>query len=88
MNINTQACDVCRVQKKESNHWYKAYLLDRDANNRLSGIMVLEWDINSITQPLHRVELLPENADAHLCGADCASRWISKILLAQNPTSS
>lgn len=79
------ACNVCQVQKKETNHWWKAFLL-RGVEDELktTGIVVVPWEVNEVRGPAPTFEpiksLLVDNADAHLCGRECATKYISKTL--------
>ena len=68
MKVDTYQCDGCRIQKKETNHWFRGYkLLDQQS------IAIVEWNG---TPPSDEVE----NSEAHLCGASCVTEWVSKTL--------
>lgn len=67
MKIDSYACDVCQVQKKAANHWWRGYKLS-DAQ----GVVIVEWDSTTV-EPV-------ENFEAHLCGASCVAEWVSKRL--------
>jgi len=76
MKIETHACDNCKAQKKETNHWWKVYQCS------LGGVLVTAWDSN----PRRRKnpQTTPEvefTAETHLCGASCVTEWLSKNLL-------
>jgi len=85
MKVETYACDLCGVQKKAANRWWKVFLLQSAINDATVGVLTVEWDVNSITKPLARADLLPERADAHLCGSQHVLEWIQKQLLTTNP---
>jgi hypothetical protein len=81
MEIHTVICDVCRAQKKETNNWWKGYILDdRDDDNHTRGAIILGFDVESFSSPFRQVRL--PKPDAHLCGIDCAMRWLARILSA------
>ena len=68
MKIDSYACDVCQVQKKAANHWWRGYkLMDRQ------GVVIIEWDGLPTADSV-------ENFEAHLCGASCVAEWVSKRL--------
>jgi len=56
-------CDICKVEKQETNHWYKGY--HRSSASDLNGIMIVSWNTNKITAG---VTLELGKPDAHLCG--------------------
>lgn len=68
MKIETFACDQCKTQKKDANHWFRAAVLV-DAS-----IVIRPWE----SRPL---ELELKTPEAHLCGAACVSQWVSQNLL-------
>lgn len=68
MKIDTFQCDVCKTQKKEANHWFKGYKF------LLGGLAIHRWDDTPTGDDV-------ENFEAHLCGADCLTQWISKNFL-------
>jgi len=84
MKLETYKCDVCGVQKQESNHWLKGYLIDSGRINsaeavkgKTVGAMIIPWDVKEFSRPWNAVALLPE-PDAHLCGPGHALEWMSK----------
>jgi hypothetical protein len=80
------ACDVCQTPKKEANHWWKAFLLKIDG--AIASVLVVGWDVNRITAPGGQIQTLTvEDADAHLCGEECALKYISKNLFHSEATS-
>ena len=66
--INTYACDICKVQKKEVNHWFIgfAYHGVSDSSNCIS---LYPW----------RDSVLNNDAK-HLCGIECSMKWAAKEL--------
>lgn len=69
MKVETYACDRCHVQKKDVNHWFRAYKLMRK-----QGVVIIEWDATPTGDEV-------EDFEAHLCGANCVTEWLSKNLL-------
>jgi len=64
-------CDICKVEKQQSNHWLKGYLLSDGA---LTGVIVVPWTSGDLglTEQGARVKL--NKPDAHLCGEAHANR--------------
>lgn len=58
-------CDVCGVQKKESNHWFLARI---DYSGRCAR--VIPW--SAVGAAAAEV--------VHLCGSGCAQRWLGFAL--------
>ncbi|HEX5704908.1 MAG TPA: hypothetical protein VFX97_17045 [Pyrinomonadaceae bacterium] len=77
MKVDTYQCDICRVQKKDANHWFEGYLLSGE--DKPAGVQIHRWGSNPVTGEVHGPS--PEHADVHLCGAACAINWISENLL-------
>lgn len=82
MKVETYACDVCGIQKKDANRWWKVAFLagGADKQKRL-GVLITSWNVDPITQlkspqtfnaPLLNV--------ADVCGEECAMKFISKNL--------
>jgi hypothetical protein len=79
--VITHKCDGpgCEHTKRETNHWWKMYLLDR-RDDTFGGIVIVPWDVDgfdSLGRPALR---LPEQADYHLCGEQCMTRKLSELL--------
>lgn len=74
INSNPFNCDVCTHAKQETNHW----LLGRPVYNPtvdsqiIIGYLVIKWD----------EELCEVLYTAHLCGLECAAKWLMKKLSA------
>ena len=68
MKIDSWKCDICNVQRREANHWFRAYKLIS------GGVVIIHWDEKPTGDDV-------ENFEAHLCGADCVTQWLSKNLL-------
>jgi len=65
MKIDTWACDICKVQKKETNHWYKG---QTSTDPLYKGIHIYEWNV-------------VVNSDcSHLCGIECVTKWMGREL--------
>lgn len=80
MKVETYACDQCKTQKKATNHWFRAYRVkDSTTENDQAGILILTWDAKSETVASGFNDI--ESANAHLCGANCVTEWLSKNLL-------
>lgn len=76
MEINTHACDICKTLKKEINHWYKGVTLSSIATPEMIGLSVYSWDAD-----------LPQLATiTHLCGIECAMKWVGRRLSNDTPT--
>lgn len=68
MKVDTFACDICAVQKKEVNHWFKGCIfLDK---MRTRSIQISPWDSE---YPL-------AHESKHFCGVEHAIKWASKTL--------
>lgn len=59
---------MCTVQKGKANHWWRGYKL-----MKTRGVVIIEWDGTPTTDDV-------EDLEAHLCGASCATEWLSKNL--------
>lgn len=76
MKVETYACDQCKTQKKDANHWFKAYRFED-----VQGVAIVPWKAESVyIAGGGTVSAVTENADAHLCGANCVTEWLSKNL--------
>lgn len=71
MKIDTYQCDICQVQKRDANHWFRGYKLSDQR-----GIVIIGWDAIPTGDVV-------EDFEAHLCGADCLHQWLSKNLLTE-----
>ena len=69
MKIETFCCDVCQVQKKDANRWWTAYRV-------AGGLSILSFH----SDPPGEKDLIDEVEPAHLCGEECAMKYISKNL--------
>jgi hypothetical protein len=86
VEINSYKCDVCGKMKETTNRWYKGYLINEgplgigliEAHSETVGVMVVPWDIDTLSVPLGS-HLLPK-PNAHLCGQEHALQWASKQL--------
>lgn len=67
MKIDTHACDICNVQKKEVNHWFKGYVFHSGESPCVS---IYPWE--SMKQELH--------GEIHLCGIEHAMQWAGREL--------
>jgi len=76
MEVKTFACDICKIHKKESNHWFEGYLLGGKANS--TGVQIHKWGSSPLTAEVTAPS--PEQADAHLCGQECAAKFLSTYL--------
>lgn len=73
-------CDICSIEKQQSNHWLKGYLLYAESTGA-GGIIIVPWasdDVAMTDEGQVRLRLL--EADAHLCGEAHAIEWASKNL--------
>lgn len=58
-------CDVCRVEKKETNHWFRA------EKTISGGITFLKWNYDD---PIRNL-----SSDFHLCGEQCCQKKLSEF---------
>ncbi len=79
MKVETCACDICGVQKKETNHWWKAYLAVDG-----SGVLVTRLDDQS-SLSLRNDPTQQWDAAADLCGAQHVLEYLSKNLFHSEP---
>jgi len=73
-------CDICNIEKQQSNHWLKGYLLYAESAVS-SGIIIVPWlsdDVAMTDEGQVRLRLLKPGA--HLCGEAHAIKWASKNL--------
>lgn len=82
--VDTYACNVCQVQKKEANHWFHAHVVG-------SGVVLIPWSEawtiggelrvhSESSDEKGLVAAQVANADAHLCGLEHALQWAGKQL--------
>jgi len=69
MKVDSWKCDGegCGIQKAETNHWFRGYKL------AAGGVVLIPWNG---APPVEEVE----DFEAHLCGANCVTGWVSKNL--------
>ena len=65
MKVDTFACDICGTQKKETNHWFMSWTTENP-----KGVTVILWT----------PELVRTDSTSHLCGIECATKWVAKQL--------
>lgn len=70
MERTTFFCDVCGVEKKESNHWWRILLFK---NNPKAPLQLYPWDGNRIEPAEHLTQL-------HLCGHGCVMQKVSEFM--------
>lgn len=69
--FKTYVCDECGVEKREANHWFKAYPWH-------SGhFEIARWDANCVAP--HDAPLV-ERIALHLCSEQCAAKAMSKAI--------
>jgi hypothetical protein len=61
MKSEIYRCDVCKVEKKESNHWFKAWR--RDEPPKPNAFVLYHWQDPAAT-----------TCDIHLCSLPCATK--------------
>jgi hypothetical protein len=59
------ACDVCKVQKKETNHWWIGRVVWKASGKEPSGLAI----IPAAVEPRRR------KGDVDLCSQGCAHSW-------------
>lgn len=62
-------CNVCGEPKRETNHWWKGYLINWDTMERPAGIMIVQWHV-----------AVERETDIHLCGEACATKKLSEVM--------
>lgn len=72
MKVETFACDVCQVQKKDANHWWKV-------TTREGIAVIAAWEVTTFDGIAPNV--ISEDKTAHLCGGECVVKYIGKNLL-------
>lgn len=90
--LNTVTCNMCNTLKRETNHWWKGYIVETvDANgeHKPIGVLILPIDAERIVWPIFRQQL--PSASVHLCGEEHAQKWqgqeLHKIAAAARPAS-
>jgi hypothetical protein len=81
--IKTFACDICKTQKKDANHWWVVFQTYPENNH--NGIMLLPWETEKVFLADAETTIHPtvSKADAHLCGVDCVTKWLSQNLFSR-----
>ena len=62
-------CDVCAVPKRDTNHWWKGYLVKRDGTDHPAGLLLVAWDV-----------VVDSDEPMHLCGEACATKKLSEVM--------
>lgn len=70
-------CDICGAEKKETNHWFRAWPILIDGNAVATFVII--WDL-SAANILAPHALSVKQVPAHLCGEACVTRWQAKTL--------
>lgn len=79
MKVTTLQCDGCKQLKlTDSNHWWAGYRLQSLNGGLYSGAMLLPVD-QAMLRVTRDLVQLPE-PDAHLCGIECAQKWLLRNL--------
>ena len=65
MHINGYACDICGIEKKESNHWLLAHIYPTD-------ISFTDWQVETNEGFVKFTK--------HLCGIGCANKLLSQTV--------
>jgi hypothetical protein len=72
MKVDTYECDVCRVQKKEANHWWLA------SDHVFSGhgsFAVYPWSEKDFVE-----KEWPDLPLIHMCGESCVQKKLAEFL--------
>ena len=64
--ITAYLCDVCGKQRGESNHWFRASLIQR------TRFVIVFWD--------QQLLLANEDTEIHICGLGCATKAMLKAM--------
>jgi hypothetical protein len=62
-------CDVCGTPKRDTNHWWKGYLVPRQGSLHPAGLLIVAWDV-----------VVESDAAMHLCGELCATKKLSEVM--------
>lgn len=89
--ISGWKCDSCGIEKLPSNHWWKIFFTwsspqteDVEARQGADGVVILAFDKDEITEPKDFGSgYTPKKADAHICGQNCITKWMSENLLSK-----
>lgn len=68
-NLNPFQCDICNTPKQATNHWWLGYLVKNDQNSPVAAAIELWNDFLADQAPV-----------AHLCGIECAQKWLTQQL--------
>jgi len=71
-------CDICNIEKQESNHWLKGYVLDGSPAHA-NGIIIIPW-LSCDLGLSDGGRVMLQKPDAHLCGEAHAIEWASRNL--------
>jgi hypothetical protein len=65
---NPWQCDICSTPKKPSNGWFVALI--EFPKTESERVVIMKWNDS----------LAEQEGVSHICGLDCASRWLVKEL--------
>ena len=75
MERTTFFCDVCGVEKKESNHWWRILLFNYNPH---APLQLYRWDGDWVEAAEHLTQL-------HLCGHACVIQKVSEFMTVAPP---
>jgi hypothetical protein len=67
MKIDTWACDVCGMQKKETNHWFLILPVFKEGKS----FTIAPWDNENATV----------SSVLHVCGEACVQKKVAELLV-------
>lgn len=84
MRESIYKCNICKIQKAESNHWFMARILRHDPENHMGAddrnFTVMPWSgdwLDKDGEPEANEEML------HLCGRACVGKamdnWMDEV---------
>ena len=74
-------CDICNIEKQESNHWWKGYIFTDEEDDTIA-LTITPWAIENLetVSIFEQSKVKLPKPDAHLCGEAHAIEWASRNL--------
>lgn len=73
MKINTVQCDICKAMRKETNNWWKGFILKEASGKPLAVFLTVAHS------PLANLQS-ELKSEVDLCGIDCCQKWSAQQL--------
>jgi len=85
MKVDTYKCDICGIEKKDANHWWKAAEVTQDG--KPAGIIISQWKTRFYVPTIPEMQAYRNFFDAgresHFCGENHVFQWVSEKLTMQ-----